>query len=105
MTFNPVSPDESKVTDLYEKHLEPLCSICMKLDDKRSIKNWYHFGIEIRIEAGTLRRLRDPSRDSPSEFVLQMIQTRKPRLPWKKLVADINLRSITKALADFPGSI
>ena len=105
MIFNPVSQDESKVADLYEKHSEPLGRVCMKLDDKRSIKNWYHFGIEIRIEAGTLRRLRDPSRDSPSEFVLQMIQTRKLRLPWKKLVADINLRIITKALADFPGSI
>ena len=103
MIFNPVSQDESKVTDLYEKHSELLGRVCMKLDDKRSIKNWYHFGIEIRIEAGTLR-LRDPSRDSPSEFVLQMIQTRKPRLPWKKLVADINLPGITKALADFPGS-
>ena len=76
MIFNPVSQDESKVTDLYEKHSEPLGRVCMKLDDKRSIKNWYHFGIEIGIEAGTLRRLRDPSRDSPSEFVLQMIQTR-----------------------------
>ena len=68
MIFNPVSQDESKVTDLYEKHSEPLGRVCMKLDDKRSIKNWYHFGIEIRIEAGTLRRLRDPSRDSPSEW-------------------------------------
>ena len=68
MIFNPVSQDESKVADLYEKHSEPLGRVCMKLDDKRSIKNWYHFGIEIRIEAGTLRRLRDPSRDSPSEW-------------------------------------
>ena len=77
----------------------------MKLDDKRSIKHWYDFGIAIGIKAGTLRRLRDPSGDSPSEMVLQMIQTRKPRLPLEKLVADINLPGVTKALAVFPGSI
>ena len=77
----------------------------MKLDDKRSIKNWSHFGIAIGIKAGTLRRLRDPSGDSPSELVLKMIQTRKPRLPLEKLVAVINLPGVTKALAGFPGSI
>ena len=77
----------------------------MKLDDKRSIKYWYDFGIAIGIKAGTLRRLRDPSRDSASEMVLQMIQTRKPRLPLEKLVADINLPGVAKALADFPGGI
>ena len=95
MIFNPVSQDESKVTDLYEKHSEPLGRVCMKLDDKRSIKNWYHFGIAISIKAGTLRRLRDPSGDSPSEFVWQMIQTRKPR-PSKKLVEFISLPGVTK---------
>ena len=95
MIFNPVSQDESKVADLYEKHSEPLGRVCMKLDDKRSIKNWYHFGIAISIKAGTLRRLRDPSGDSPSEFVRQMIQTRKPR-PSKKLVEFINLPGVTK---------
>ena len=104
MIFNPVSQDESKVTDLYEKHSELLGRVCMKLDDKRSIKNWYHFGIAISIKAGTLRRLRDPSGDSPSEFVRQMIQTRKPRLPSKKLVEFINLPDVTKALLGFPGS-
>ena len=77
----------------------------MKLDDKRSIRNWYHFGIEIGIEAGTLRRLRDPSRDSPSEMVLKIIKTRKPRHPLKTLAADINLPGVTEALAGFPGSI
>ena len=101
MIFNPVSQDESKVADLYEKHSEPLGRVCMKLDDKRSIKNWYHFGIAISIKAGTLRRLRDPSGDSPSEFVRQ---TRKPRLPSKKLVEFINLPDVTKALLSFPGS-
>ena len=104
MIFNPVSQDESKGTDCYEEHSEPLCSVCMKLDDKRSIKNWYHFGIAISIKAGNLRRLRDPSGDSPSEFVRQMIQTRKPRLPSKKLVEFINLPDVTKALLGFPGS-
>ena len=77
----------------------------MKLDDKRSIKNWYHFGIAIGIKAGTLRRLRDPSRDSPSEMVLKIIKTRKPRHPLKTLAADISLSGVTEALAAFPGSL
>ena len=77
----------------------------MKLDDKRSIKNWSHFGIALGIKSRTLKRLRDPSGDSPSELVLKMIQTRKPRLPLEKLVAVINLPGVTKALAGFPGSI
>ncbi|XP_022804991.1 uncharacterized protein LOC111342211 [Stylophora pistillata] len=94
--------DKSTVTDLYEKHPETMCSICIKLDNKHSIKNWYHLGIEIGIKAGTLRRLRDPSGDSPSEVVLKMIQTRKPRLPLKKLAEVINLPGVTNALAGFP---
>ena len=77
----------------------------MKLDDKRSIKNWSHFGIAIGIKAGTLRRLRDPSRDSPSEMVLKIIKTRKPRHPLKTLAADISLSGVTEALAAFPGSL
>ena len=77
----------------------------MKLDDERSMKNWYHFGIEMGIKEGTQRRLRDPSGDSPSELVLKMIQTRKPRLPLEELVAVIKLLGVTKAPACFPGSI
>ena len=77
----------------------------MKLDDKRSIKYWYDFGIAIGIKAGTLRRLRDPSRDSPSEMVLKIIKTRKPRHPLKTLAVDINLPGVTEALAGFPGNI
>ena len=77
----------------------------MKLDDKRSIKHWYDFGIAIGIKAGTLRRLRDPSRDSPSEMVLKIIKTRKPRHPLKTLAVDINLPGVTEALAGFPGNI
>ena len=52
-----------------------------------------------------MKTTQNPSGDSPSEFVLQMIQTRKPRLPSKKLVECINLPGVTKALPGFPGSI
>lgn len=47
--------------------------------------------------------MRDPSRDSPGEMVLKMIQTRKPRLLLEELVKVIDLPGVTKALADFPG--
>ena len=95
--------DERTVTDLCESHPETLCSVCVKLDDKRSIKNWRHLGIKIGIKETALRRLREPSGASPSETVLTTIQTLKPRLSLKKLAENINLAGVTKVLAKFSG--
>lgn len=101
---SPVFVDECTVTALCENHPETLCSVCIKLDDKRSIKNWRHLAIEIGVNESTLRRLRDPSGYSPSEAVLTKIQTLKPRLSLKKLTEDINLPGVTKLLDNFLGS-
>ena len=65
---------DATVADLCEKCPETLSNICVQLDDKRCVKNWYDLGMKIGIKGKQLLKLQDPSEDSPAEVVLDTVR-------------------------------
>ena len=99
--------DETTVTDLWENHPETMCTVCLNLDDQRSVKNWIHLGSKLGISGGTLRKFKDPSGFSPSEAILKKIKTLQPTLPITKIQAvlkELNLETIANKLDSLRGN-
>ncbi|XP_022804994.1 uncharacterized protein LOC111342212 isoform X3 [Stylophora pistillata] len=73
--------DDANVNDLCDKHPETLWNVCLNLDDMRSVSHWYHLGLKIGINGERLKSFKDPSEFSPSQAILEKIETLRPQLP------------------------
>jgi len=73
------------VVFLCEMCPETLSNICVQLDDKRFVKNWHDLGLKIGLKGKQLRKLQEPSEDSPANVVLNVIYSLEPDL----LLADM----------------
>ena len=99
------------VADLCEKCPETLSNICIQLDDKRVVNNWYDLGLKIDINGKQLRALQDSSEYSPAEEVLNTIYTLQPDLLLTNMKEDLKTLNlvagiegnIAKALEKFKG--
>ena len=74
-------PDNHSMNDLSNNHPGTLWNICLRLDDNRSVRYWYHLGLKIGISGEILRSFKGPSEFSPSNAILEKIATLKPKLP------------------------
>ena len=82
------------VVFLCEMCPETLSNICIQLDDKRSVTNWHDLGLKIGLKGKQLRKLQEPSEDSPAAVVLNMIYTLEPDLlltDMKNELRELNL--------------
>ncbi|XP_078382169.1 uncharacterized protein LOC144664816 [Oculina patagonica] len=98
-------PDNATVADLCDKFPETLCNVCLKLDDKHNPTNWKNLGLKLGINGATLRSLEDPSDDSPTEVILQKIESLRPSLPiveMKEVLMNLNLSTIAEELDNLP---
>jgi len=100
------------VADLCENFPETLSNICIQLDNKRFVKNWYDLGMKIGIKGKELRTFEDSTEDSPAEAVLNKIYTLKPDLLLADMTEDLkelNLvtgidQAIAVVLGNFTGN-
>ena len=88
------------VAELCENWPETLSIICIHLDDKRSGKNWYQLGIKIGIKGKALRKLQNPSEDSPADTVLRKIKTLKSDLLLTDMERDLKKLKIDKGTVE-----
>ena len=88
-----------------------MSNICIQLDDKRVVNNWYDLGLKIDINGKQLRALQDSSEYSPAEEVLNTIYTLQPDLLLTNMKEDLKTLNlvagiegnIAKALEKFKG--
>ena len=73
-------PDNHSMNDLSNNHPGTLWNICLRLDDNRSVRYWYHLGLKIGISGEILRSFKGPSEPSPSKAILEKIETLNPDL-------------------------
>lgn len=110
--FAPCFLGDATVADLCENCPETLSKVCIQLDDKSFVTNWHDLSIRIGIKGKELRKLQDPSEDSPAVAVLNTIYTLEPDLLLTDLKNDLrklNLAAgtagnIAIALGDFDGN-
>lgn len=98
--------DNATVTNLCDLYPDILCNVCLKLDDKRIINGWKDLGLKIDIDWATLQKFEAPSGDSPTEVILQKIETLKPSLPLEKIkevLKNLKLPTIAAELNKLPG--
>ena len=86
------------VADLCEKCPETLSNICIQLDDRRFVQNWYHLGLKIGIDGKQLQKLQDSSENSPAEEVLNTIYTLAPDLLLTDMKDDLKTLNLVAGI-------
>ena len=92
--------DDATVTDLWENHFSALSTVCIMLDDVDCPYHYKHLASELGISGSTLRTFKyGDSSESPSMVVLNILETKKPKLSTDDMVVALTGLGL-KTIAD-----
>ena len=77
-----------------------MSNICIQLDDRRFVQNWYHLGLKIGIDGKQWQKLQDSSEYSPAEEVLNTIYTLAPDLLLTDMKDDLKTLKLVAGLEE-----
>lgn len=96
-----LSSDDTTLASLWDEHPEIQWTVCLRLDNQRSLKNWMHLGKELGLSKKTLQKFKDPSGHSPSQIIIEKIKSSNPSLPItriRQVLLELNLVAAARKL-------